>query len=94
MRTTKRPAEVLGMKGVGNLSVGGCADVGGAAYRGRAGSLCDSGHARMAGNVRLECMATLRGGDIVYDPYALAMPDWETRPRRIGQLRACCNEIL
>ena len=80
MRTTKRPAEVLGMKGVGNLSVGGCADV--AVLRTVEGPVhfADSGHARMAGNVRLECMATLRGGDIVYDPYALAMPDWETAP--------------
>lgn len=70
MRTTKRPAEVLGMKGVGNLSVGGCADV--AVLRTVEGPVhfADSGHARMAGNVRLECMATLRGGDIVYDPYS------------------------
>lgn len=79
-RTTLRPAEVLHLPEVGTLSVGACADV--AVMRLIEGKVhfADSGHARMAGDKRLECMATLRGGEIVYDPYALSMPDWQTAP--------------
>ncbi|MCD7736744.1 MAG: amidohydrolase family protein, partial [Lachnospiraceae bacterium] len=79
-RTTQRPAELLNLKGAGSLSIGNCADIAILHIIEAPVHFADSGHARMAGNQRLECIATMRAGKIVYDPYALSMPDWETAP--------------
>lgn len=79
-RTTQRPAQALRLPGVGALSEGACADV--AVLRVIDGPVrfADSGRAAMAGSQRLECVATLRAGQVVYDPWALSMPDWQTAP--------------
>lgn len=79
-RVTANPAGVLHLSGPGTLTPGACADV--AVLRAVEGPVhfADSGRARMAGNLRLECAATLRAGRVVYDPYALSMPDWQTAP--------------
>ena len=80
-RTTKRPAEVIGHKELGDLRIGGCADV--AVLRIEEGKFGygDSGRTRMNGNRRFECVMTIRNGEIVYDPNALSMPEWETAPK-------------
>lgn len=80
-RTTKRPAEVIGHTELGDLRIDGCADIAVLKVQEGQFSYADSGHARMNGNKRLECIMTIRGGQIVYDPMALAMPLWETAPR-------------
>ncbi len=79
-RVTVNPAAVLQRPSLGTLTPDACADI--AILRVAEGPIhfADSGHARIAGNLRFECMGTLRGGRIVYDPYALSMPDWETAP--------------
>lgn len=79
-RTTARPAEIIGHPELGTLTPGACADV--AVLREIQGPVhfADSGRARITGNVRLECLATLRAGTFAYDPYASALPDWETAP--------------
>ena len=41
----------------------------------------DAGHASMRGNKKLECIMTIRAGEIVYNPMALGMPEWEHAPR-------------
>lgn len=79
-RASKRPAEVIGHKELGDLRIGSCADV--AVLRIEEGNFgyADSGHARMEGKQRFECVMTIRNGEIVYDPNALSMPKWETAP--------------
>lgn len=79
-RTTKRPAEVIRHEELGDLRIGSCGDV--AVFKIEEGkfSYADSGHTRMNGTKRLECVMTIREGEIVYDPGALSMPAWETAP--------------
>lgn len=79
-RATVRPAGVLGHPELGTLAPGSCADIAVLHRVDEPVHFADSGHARMAGSARLECRATIRAGEIVYDPYALSMPDWETAP--------------
>lgn len=80
LRATKRPAKILGHPELGDLTVGGCADI--AVLKRVKGffGYADSGHARIAGSERLECVMTLRAGQVVYDPNALCLPLWETAP--------------
>ena len=79
-RTTKHPAEVIGHKELGDLKLGGCADVAVLKINEGKFGFTDSGHARMDGTKRLECMMTIREGKIVYDPMGLSMPKWEDAP--------------
>lgn len=80
LRTTARPAQVLRRPELGNLSVGGCADI--AVLRTVEGpvAFADSGRARMHGKMRIECAATVRAGELVWNPWAMGMPDWEDAP--------------
>ena len=80
-RTTKRPAEVIGHKELGDLRIGGCADVAVLHIKEGKFGYGDSGRTRMNGNRRFECVMTIRNGEIVYDPNALSMPEWETAPK-------------
>ncbi|NBH25354.1 hypothetical protein D3Z60_06010 [Lachnospiraceae bacterium] len=79
-RTTKGPARIIGHEELGDLRPGAFGDV--AVLRVEEGHFgyADSGHARMNGNKRLECVMTIRAGRIVYDPGGLGMPLWETAP--------------
>lgn len=79
-RTTARPAQVLRRPELGNLTVGSCADI--AVLRTVEGpvAFADSGRARMCGSRRIECAATLRAGELVWNPWAMGMPDWEDAP--------------
>ena len=40
----------------------------------------DCGRAKMIGKEKLECVMTLRAGEIMYDPTGLSMPEWENAP--------------
>ncbi len=79
-RTTRRPAEVLHHPELGTLDAGSCADI--AVFKLSKGDFgfADSGRARMKGNVRLNCVMTVRAGKVVYDPDAKSCPEWETAP--------------
>ncbi len=79
-RSTSRPAEVIGRRELGTLSVGAEADL--AAFRVLEGnfSFSDCGGARMNGGLKLECALTLRAGQVVFDPGGLSMPAWEEAP--------------
>lgn len=91
-RTTKRPAEVIRHDELGDMRIGGCADV--AVLRVKEGSFGygDSGHARMKGDKKLECVLTIRAGSIVYNPGALGMPEWETAPEAYWRSPGVLNE--
>jgi dihydroorotase len=77
-RSTVEPARMIRHPELGTLSVGAEADV--AAFRIEEGAFgfVDSGHAKMRGGRRLQCVLTVRAGEIVWDLDGLSWPDWET----------------
>lgn len=79
-RVTVRSAKAVGHEELGTLKPGACADV--AVIRKVNGNYgyADCGNAKINGSCRLECMMTVRAGEVVYNPYGLGMPDWETAP--------------
>jgi dihydroorotase len=90
-RSTDLPARLVGHPELGTLAPGSEADV--AVFRKLEGkfSFTDCGNARLRGPHRLECVLTVRAGQIVYDPSGLSMPDWEQAPEeywRIPELQA------
>lgn len=85
-RSTALPAELIRRPELGTLSPGVEADV--AVLRTLEGSFSftDCGKAKMRGNQKLECILTLRAGQIVYDPTGLSMPEWEHAPEAYWRL--------
>lgn len=79
-RSTVAPAQVIGRPELGTLSPGAEADV--AVFRKLEGtfSYADCGRARLTGSGRLECVLTLRAGQVVFDPAGYSMPEWEQAP--------------
>lgn len=85
-RSTSRPAQVIGHPELGTLSQGAGADV--AVLRKLEGSFgyADCGRAKLTGSQKLECLLTLRAGQVVYDPGGLSMPEWEQAPAAYWQV--------
>lgn len=79
-RTTKRPAEIIGHEELGDLKAGRDADIALLDIREGRFGFADAGHASLKGNRKLECIMTIRGGRIVYNPMAIGMPEWENVP--------------
>jgi dihydroorotase len=76
--STVNPARQIQRPELGTLTPGACADV--ALFELQEGEFgfVDCGWARMRGRYRLECQMTIRGGEILWDPNGLSMPDWQT----------------
>lgn len=79
-RVTIEPARTLHRRDFGTLTPGACADVAVLAIERRDVHFADGGRARMAGDCVFACAMSIRAGRIVYDPWAMALPDWETAP--------------
>lgn len=82
-RSTWAPAQEIGHPELGSLSAGSAADV--AVLRLNTDgpfSFVDCGKARLDGASRLECVLTVRAGEIVYNPSGLSLPVWEAAPER------------
>jgi dihydroorotase len=79
-RSTWNPAREIHHEELGNLSVGAPADI--SVLRVAAGDFgfTDMYGARMNGNKKFECEATLKGGKFVYDLNGISRPDWKTLP--------------
>jgi dihydroorotase len=86
-RSTVAPARAIGRPELGTLSVGAEADV--AVLKHQAGTFrfVDCGRARLTGSQRLECLMTVRAGNIVYDPTGLSMPEWHDAPEPYWTIR-------
>jgi dihydroorotase len=84
--STVNPAREIGHPELGHLSVGAVADV--AAFTLRSGpfTFTDCGRATLKGNHKLECVFTMRDGDIVFDSGGLSMPDWTQAPASYWKL--------
>lgn len=79
-RVTRAPALTLSHPELGTLADGACADLAVLRVReGRFGYL-DCGGARLEGEGKLECVATVRAGEVLFDPEARSAPDWRETP--------------
>lgn len=79
-RVTRAPALTLSHPELGTLADGACADLAVLRVReGRFGYL-DCGGARLEGEGKLECVATVRAGEVLFDPEARSAPDWREAP--------------
>jgi dihydroorotase len=79
-RSTVTPANEIGHPELGNLSVGAEADVAVFALQHGDFGFMDCGRAKIKGDKKLECMMTLRAGEIVYDVNAMSVPLWQEAP--------------
>jgi dihydroorotase len=79
-RSTVAPAREIGHPELGTLGIGAEADIAVLQHRRGSFAYTDCGRAKMTGEHKLECMLTVRGGEIVYDPTGLAMPEWTEAP--------------
>ncbi|MBN1583017.1 MAG: amidohydrolase/deacetylase family metallohydrolase [Anaerolineae bacterium] len=80
LRSTVNPAREIGHPELGTLGIGAEADI--AIFQHLRGTFgfVDCGHAKLVGNEKLECVMTVRAGEIVYDPSGLSMPAWSEAP--------------
>jgi dihydroorotase len=85
--STVNPANEIGHPELGHLSVGACADV--AVFKMLAGQFgfIDCGRAKLKGDKRLECVLTIRDGQIVYDLGGLSAPEWTQAPPEYWTIR-------
>ncbi|MEC8636302.1 MAG: amidohydrolase family protein, partial [Bacteroidota bacterium] len=75
--TTSRPAKYIKRNDLGNLSVGGLADITLLKIREGNFGFIDTKGKRMRGNQKIECELTIKGGRVVYDLNGIASSDWK-----------------
>ncbi len=78
--STVTPAKEIGHPELGSLSIGSDADVAVIKQLEGAFGFADCGRAKLIGSKKLDCVMTIRNGDIVYDPTGLSMPEWKDAP--------------
>ncbi len=76
-RTTCAPAQVLHRPALGHLSKGACADIAVLHILKGDFGFMDSEQSCMRADKRLECVLTVRAGEIVYNPYAYGAKHWD-----------------
>ncbi len=79
-RSTVYPAKEIGHPELGTLSVGSEADIAILKLTEGEFGFTDCGRAKMIGSKKLECIMTVRAGNIIYDPTGLSMVKWEEAP--------------
>ena len=79
-RSTVAPARLLRRPELGTLALGADADV--AVFELQSGQFpfVDCGKAKIVGDRRLECVLTVRAGEILYNPRGLGLPLWQEAP--------------
>jgi dihydroorotase len=90
-RSTVTPAQEIGRPDLGTLSEGVEADVAVLQCLEGTFSYADCGKAKMTGHQKLECVMTLRAGEIVYDPTGLNMPEWPNAPEPYWEIPGLRN---
>jgi dihydroorotase len=79
-RSTVAPAQAIRRPELGTLSPGVVADVAVLELQRGAFSFRDCGYARIDADQKLECVLTLREGQIIYERDGLALPHWRDAP--------------
>ncbi|HGE71687.1 TPA: hypothetical protein ENX78_12675, partial [Candidatus Poribacteria bacterium] len=80
MRSTVTPAKEIDRSDLGTLSVGSEADITVLKHIKGVFGFTDCGGTKMIGDQKLECVMTIRAGNIIYDPTGLSMPEWKDAP--------------
>ncbi len=78
MRSTSNPARMIRRAELGTLRVGAEADIAVLDLQHGDFGFVDSGRARLGGDKRLQCMFTVRAGQVVWDLNGLTRPEWDT----------------
>ena len=76
-RTTITPAQAIHHPELGHLSVGACADVAVLQILEGDFGFVDVNRTRLRGSRKLECVLTIRAGEIVWDLNGISCPDWQ-----------------
>ncbi|MDR1874437.1 MAG: amidohydrolase/deacetylase family metallohydrolase [Synergistaceae bacterium] len=84
LRSTHRPASMIGHPELGTLSIGSDADIALWGIRKGRFGFKDTVGGRVLGSERLECEMTLRGGDVVWDFGARDAADYRELPDDAG----------
>ena len=79
--STFRPAQIVNRPELGTLTVGNTADITVTELQSGNFSYVDTNGGRMTGDKKLSIVMTLFGGDIVFDPYGVSSPEWESIPK-------------
>jgi dihydroorotase len=79
---TSRAAEVIKRADLGHLSVGAEADIAVLNLRQGKFGFVDVAGGKMAGDQKLECELTVKGGQVVWDLNGISRPLWSEMPRR------------
>jgi len=77
---TVKPAAIVKHPELGQLGVGGEADIAVLALRTGDFGFIDSSGGRMKGTKKLECEVTVKAGQVVWDLNGRSVPDWSTMP--------------
>jgi dihydroorotase len=85
--STCKPAAEIGHPELGTLSAGRCADI--ALFELRSGryGFIDCGGAKLSADKKLECVLTVRNGEVVYDSAGLSAPEWPQAPEAYWRIR-------
>lgn len=78
LRSTWNPAQVINRPDLGNLDVGGEADIAVFSLREGDFGFLDVRRTKISGDKKMEAEMTLRAGRIVWDLNGLSAPNWET----------------
>jgi dihydroorotase len=79
-RSTVTPAAQIGHPELGTLNVGAEADIAVFALEEGDFAFIDCGRAKQSTNQRLNCVLTIRAGELVYNPRGYTLPEWREAP--------------
>lgn len=79
-KVTLAPAKLLGKEELGVIKEGGIADITFLKKREEKCSFVDGGYAKLDGYYRLECRATMKDGEFVFNPNGYGCVAWENAP--------------
>jgi len=79
MRSTSNPARIIRRPELGTLRVGAEADIAVLDLKKGDYGFVDSGRARLTGDQRLQCLFTVRAGQVAWDLNGLTRPEWNTQ---------------
>ena len=79
--STINPARIVNHPELGSLTIGSTADIAVTELLNGKFSYVDTNGGKIRGDKKLQIIATLFGGDIVFDPYGVSCPEWESIPK-------------
>jgi dihydroorotase len=86
-KSTSAAARAIRRPELGTLSVGSCADVALLKVVDGPCAFVDCGKAKLTGDRQLECLMTIRAGEIVFNPLGMGLPEWPDAPPRYWEIR-------